>query len=221
MQDNRRMNDEELNELIERRLDARAMCVSLHEAGHAMLADALNVAISRASIEGLEDKATTPMAVVELVPDYPVCHAIVIALAGQAVDETLIVDPPCESNWLMYRTDEDRLSECLIAAHSQGGCTPEQSAHYWRNVPLLRRQWVATWVATHAEAITAFARRLKECKVLTGAELAQALEESWADTKPDLAALLTDVQTQVNNSLFVVPTLKSTDNPRKTRCQNT
>ena len=80
-----------------------------------MLADALGVEIEQATIRGLYDNKIVPPASVELVPGYSLSSAIVIALAGQAVDECLLVDTtPCDANHFMYETDRLRLEQCLI-----------------------------------------------------------------------------------------------------------
>ena len=84
--------------------------------------------------------------------------------------------------------------------YSQTGentCTPEQSAHYWRNVPLLPFAGaVGCYLGGNPRGGDQRCKTLKESKVLTGVELAQVLEE-LAGAKPDLAALRTDVETQV------------------------
>lgn len=76
------MEAEELNRLLTLRLEQRDLCIAMHEAGHAMLADALNVGVERASIEGLYDSTINPRAAVVLVPGHAVSKAIVITLAG-------------------------------------------------------------------------------------------------------------------------------------------
>ena len=105
------MEASEYDSLIEQRLEADEMCAALHEAGHAMLADALDVGIECASIKELRNPNAKPPAYVRSGP-CPVKFEVVIVLAGQAVDESLGADASCQRNPMMYETDEKRLEEC-------------------------------------------------------------------------------------------------------------
>jgi hypothetical protein len=119
---------------LNRRQNKTPFCTALHEAGHTMLADALNVSISRVEIE--LSSASGCAGGVTLVPNYPVAFAIVIALAGEAVDRSLGRTYDCDCNRLAYETDRDRVREGLLCLYPSGPTTV-QGAHFWQNVPVL------------------------------------------------------------------------------------
>jgi hypothetical protein len=190
------VNPEEIEELFQQRLLTRVACVSRHEAGHAMLADALGVKIRRVSIAGLNNPELRPMAVCELIPPYPIFSAIVIALAGQAVDDTLTTEQQCQASWLEYETDQERLAECIPK-----DCPENARAYFWQRIHLLRGTWVANWVAQHRSAIVGFAEHLRMKTILTGAELDIALRDSWAGTKPNEAHLIAETKQIVEGTI--------------------
>lgn len=163
-----------------------------------MLADALGVKISRVSIEGLSNPNLRPMAVCELIPTYPVSSAIVIALAGQAVDETLSIEQQCQASSMEYETDCARLAECIPE-----DCPEDARAHFWQKIHALRDTWVAEWVRHHRLAIIAFAERLRMEIALSGAELASALQDSWSGSKPNESELSAEVGQIVANAVLL------------------
>jgi hypothetical protein len=188
------MDDEQFERLTELRLSRRDLCTSLHEAGHAMLADALNVDIERVWITGLYDKTIKPQAGVLLAGTYPIPKAIVIALAGRAVDETLDVDnSKCEAGFEQYETDECRLQECLVKSYAPNVLTDEQSSRYHRETHILRHGWVSLWVKRNEEPIRRFAEALKEARVLTGCDLERVINEAWEGSKPRRFCLRLDI----------------------------
>ena len=192
------MDPEDIEKLFQQRLAARAVCVSRHEAGHAMLADALGVKIKCVSIAGLSDPNLRPMAACELIPPYPVPSAIVVALAGQAVDDALAIEQQCQASWMEYETDWERLAECIPK-----NSTEDAKAYFWQKIHPLRDTWVARWVRDHGSAIDAFAERLKMQTVLAGAELSSALQESWSGRKPNEADLSAEVGQIVADAVFL------------------
>lgn len=206
------MESDQFDELIKARLERRDLCASLHESGHAMLADALNVGVERVWISGLYDSDIRPPSGVNLVAGYAVSKAIVIALAGRAVDEILRVDGHlCETSPDMYQTDECRLRECLGVASAPGTPTPEESARYFSEIHNLRNVWVASWVRQNEEPIRRFAKRLNNARVLSGEELQAALRDSWGSEKPEHAGLTEQVQASV--SRFLIPPPAQTCSP--------
>src|ERR1700679_2386382 len=114
------MGEDQFELAIARRFARRDLCSSMHEAGHVMLADALGVGIERVWITGLYDATINPQAGVKLVSGgCALSKAIVIALAGRAVDEALDVDnTKCEVGFDQIRTDERVLQECLENAYA-------------------------------------------------------------------------------------------------------
>jgi hypothetical protein len=182
--------------LEKKRLDADAMCAALHEAGHAMLADALNVGIECAPIKGLRDPQAKPSAYVHLKPG-PVEHKIVIALAGRAVDRSLSADDHCQTNFMMYETDERRLEESRIRLFPDQKPGSEGYFHYNRTFPIIQNGWVLPWIRENEDAVRRFAALLMEKRELCGEELSICLREAWNGKKPSFRSLDQQVKEQV------------------------
>jgi hypothetical protein len=182
--------------LEKQRLDADAMCAALHEAGHAMLADALNVGIECASIKHLRDPLAKPPAYVQLKPG-PVEHEIVVALAGRAVDRSLSADDHCQVNFMMYETDECRLEELRLRLFPNQKLRSEGYFHYNRTLPTIESGWVLQWIRDNEAAVRRFAALLMEKRELCGKELIVCLREAWNGKKPSFKLLEQQVKEQV------------------------
>jgi hypothetical protein len=90
---------------------------------------------------------------------------------------------------MQYETDRERLVERIPK-----DCPEKAKAYFWQKIHPLRETWVAQWVREHQSAIVAFAERLRTQNVLTGAKLSIALQESWAERKPNQADLSREVR---------------------------
>jgi hypothetical protein len=180
--------------LVQRRNQAE-WNIALHEAGHAMLADALGVQVSRVSIEGITNQCLDREGFCELPLKVGRCESLVIALAGRAVDDNL-KEAALTRNWEVYETDDVRALEYL-----QSGYSDCDRANFLRLAPLLRVGWVADWVVCNRTQILAFADRLKTAKSLSGENLRTALDDSWGSERPCSDELAAEVQRVVTGQI--------------------
>ena len=159
---------------FEQRIDTAEWNVAIHEAGHAMLADALGIEIIKVSIEGVRNKCLDRDGFCQIPQEVGRCESLVIALAGRAVDEKLNPNVIQNSVWLAYKTDNEQASEYL-----KKNCSDAERTNFNRLVYSLCSGWVAEWVTRYKGPIVAFANRLMAAKSLSGDNLRSSLADSW------------------------------------------
>ena len=172
--------------------------LAIHEAGHAIMFDALGVPIEfvtitagcfgeNASLEGcvkLENDCT---------PDTLVIPG---TLAGPGASFYIAGVPPNLDAVLAYRSDQITLR--TIHKNQKDAGTYDV---FWARLNQFLNSWLRTWLIQNRSVILRLARRLEETGTLRAVELRQALELAWDSSKPDIHAVRSDMLTALTQAL--------------------
>lgn len=164
---------------------------AIHEAGHALLFDALGTRLKCVSIAseipGLEGYVKTE----EENHDLPV--AIPSLLAGPAASFFICCedfDPSLE------RFPSDR--SALLRIHLKYSSPDETLGHFCDKARVLLEGWVKEWILKYREAICEFAKELERTPTLSGTALQEALVRAWNGKKPDVSQLRDELKVVVD-----------------------
>ena len=172
--------------------------VAIPEAGHALMFDALGIPISFVSIEaGCGGKEPSYEGCVKLASDTNnVCLAIAATLAGPAASFFIANVAADEEAMMKFRSDQQKLYD--IHSQQRDAGTYDE---FWLKVQIFLGTWLQKWLSKYQEAVERFEKDLLLKRTLSGDDLANSLTSAWAGSKPDTAALRTEVLSTLGSLL--------------------
>jgi hypothetical protein len=193
--------------------DKRTNCgsdekVAIHEAGHALMFDALGIPLSFVTIdEGCQGEEPSFEGCVKLGSDTNnVCDVIAGTMAGPAASFFIANEPADREATLKFRSDQTILRK-IHQAETEAGSYDE----FWARLQVFLGVWLRDWMWNHRDAIQRFAADLSLERTLSGQELARSLTAAWAGLKPDAIALHGEVASTLNQLLNTNPSSPSSN----------
>jgi hypothetical protein len=193
--------------------DKRTNCgsdekVAIHEAGHALMFDALGIPLSFVTIdEGCQGEEPSFEGCFKLGSDTNnVCDVIAGTMAGPAASFFIANEPADREATLKFRSDQT-----ILRKIHQAETEAESYDEFWARLQVFLGVWLRDWMWNHRDAIQRFAADLSLERTLSGQELARSLTAAWAGLKPDAIALHGEVASTLNQLLNTNPSSPSSN----------
>jgi hypothetical protein len=164
--------------------------LAIHEAGHALMFDALQTLIDLVTIEaGCAGERSSFEGCVKLASDTNnVCIIIAGTLAGPAASFFIAREAMDEKAILKFRSDQKIIHD-IYSKEKDAGSWDD----FWLRLQTFQGAWLRAWLMTHQQVVERFANDLLAKKTLSGEELVAALVCAWDGAKPDACELRAEV----------------------------
>lgn len=170
--------------------------LALHEAGHAILFDALGIQIQFVTItEGCDGKEPSFEGCVALQrKSNPAGDVIIATLAGPGASFFIAGAVADQDSMARYKSDQRHLQQ-IHAEQANAG----RQGEYWSCLMEFLHGPMRIWLLKNRDVILRFATMLSAARTLSGEALRKALNSAWMGRKPDMEHLRQELQAILNS----------------------
>ena len=170
--------------------------LAIHEAGHALMFDALGIPIEFVTIDaGCAGEESSYEGCVKLVHDSNnVCDVIAGTLAGPGASFFIAGVAMDKEAILKFRSDQKKIHEIYSKEKDSGSWT-----NFWNTLQYFQGAWLRTWLEKHQAAVNRFAESLLESRTLSCEDLTKSLRDAWDGSKPDGTELKSEVSSIIDD----------------------
>ena len=172
--------------------------VAIHEAGHAIIFDALGIPMEFVTIAaGCDGEEAQFEGCVKLKNDInPVCDVILATLAGPGASFYIAGICPDSNATVTYRSDQ----RVLMQIHKDQKAAGTYN-DFWLRLQQFLAGWIKSWLLNHKGIVLRFAEFLEEQRTLRGEKLRQALDSVWGSSKPNVETFRSEAREALRAAL--------------------